>query len=143
MAAGSAWPCTKRWAQSMQKSLCPHGTRAATISPSQHKMHSLFSDPRVLLLLLDPTGDTTGDAVPDAEADAEESRKTPESPSLRIWNAADKELSVEPMAVRGSELILRAGGCDPAPSDSAGAANPKLLERFVLPRPKSVDQMLG
>lgn len=131
----------------MQNSLWPQGTRAATISPSQHMMHSRFSDPLVLELLLEPTGEqAAGDAEP--EADAEESR-TPESESERIWKAADSELRVDPIAVNGSELMRRAGGCS-----ESGVGNPKLLLLLATllllpllpptnPVPKSVDQMLG
>jgi hypothetical protein len=125
-------------------------------------MHSRLSDPLVLELLLEPTGEqAAGEAEP--EADAEESR-TPESESERIWKAADNELSVDPMAVNGSELMRRAGGWS-----ESEVGNPKLLlllapvlplllvvallVLFVLielvlppptnPVPKSVDQMLG
>ena len=94
----------------MQKSLCPHGTRAATVSPSQHRMHSRFKEPRVLELLLEPTGEAAGEADPDAEADESLTPESESPPCSCIWKAAESELSVEPMAVKGSELILRAGG---------------------------------
>ena len=140
-------------------------------------MHSRLSEPLVLeLLLLGESSAAVGDAEPDeAEADDEEpsSPRTPESESAeRIWKAADSEFRVEPMAVRGSELMRRAGGCSAeAESDDASEAegNPKLLLRLATPlrlpmlpvallppllllplpgalfptNPKSVDQMLG
>ncbi len=111
-------------------------------------MHSRLSDPRVLELLL--LEEAAGEAAGEADPEAEESPRTPESESDRIWNAAESELNVVPMAVSGSELIRRAGGC----SESC-VEKPKLLlllapaalvaaVLLLLPaNPKSVDQMLG
>lgn len=84
-------------------------------------MHSRLKDPRVEEPLLPgESSAAVGDAEPE-EAEAEEPSsppRTPESESVvdvvatdpRIWKAAERELNVDPMADRGSELMRRAGG---------------------------------